>query len=187
MGAVEVTFRQEAELDLFIQQAFLPSLHNLLMHAAELLIAEGYPPEMALLDLYVSGELGYTLNKAASEGFMDTLRMYSPMAQYGMLSRAERFADARLRRQMELVLDEVRSGQFAREWAAEAANGYPRLDALRARRCKLHMWALERQVIAQIRTPLADPESENPGLTGDAPPQTPPQTPTAPGQGPGTL
>ncbi len=157
MGALEMTFRQEAELDLFVQQAFLPALHNLMLTAADLLVKEGYPPEAALLDLYVSGELSYSLNKAAQLGFMDTLRMNSLTAQYGMLSRAERFAEPKLRRQMEIALDEIRGGKFAQEWSAEYANGYPRLESLLRKRGMLALWALEQQAIQVLRDAATPP------------------------------
>ncbi|HVO70561.1 MAG TPA: ketol-acid reductoisomerase [Aggregatilineaceae bacterium] len=150
-GALEITFRQEAEIDLFIQQALLPALHNLMYAAADLLIKEGYPPEAALLDLYVSGELGYSLTKAAEMGLMDTLRLSSLTSQYGLLSRAVRFQDPKLTRQMELTLEEIRSGKFAQEWAADYANGYPRLEALRSKHSKMMLWVLEQQAIALLR------------------------------------
>jgi len=162
LGALELTFKQEAELDLFNQQAFLPALHNLLLTAADLLIKEGYPPEAALLDLYLSGELSYTLRKAAESGFMDTLRMYSPISQYGMLSRAERFTEPKLRRQMEITLEEIRGGKFSQEWAAEYANGYPRLNALLHKRGALALWALEHQAMHWLRSdsPTDDADSQ---------------------------
>ncbi len=123
----------------------------MLLTAADVLIQEGYPPEAALLDLYLSGEVGYTLNKAAEQGFMNTLRMHSLTSQYGMLSRAERFAEPKLRRQMEITLDEVRSGKFAQEWASEYASGYPRLETLLRKRGTLALWALEEQAIRTLR------------------------------------
>jgi ketol-acid reductoisomerase len=150
-GALELGFRQEAELDLFVQQSFLPALHTLLFTAADLLVKEGYPPEAALLDLYVSGELSYTLQKAAELGMMDTLKLHSLTGQYGMLSRSERFQEPKLRRQMEIVLEEIRSGKFAQEWAAEFAKGYPRLEALHRKRNQMSLWALEQQAIALLR------------------------------------
>ncbi|MCC7448665.1 MAG: NAD(P)-binding domain-containing protein [Anaerolineae bacterium] len=150
-GAVELTFRQEAELDLFVQQAFLPALHSLLFTAAELLVKEGYPAEAALLDLYISGELSYTLDKARELGLRDTLRLHSLMGQYGMLSRSERFQEPKQRRQMEIALEEIRGGKFAQEWAAEYANGYPRLEALRRKRNTMPLWELEQQTIALLR------------------------------------
>ena len=150
-GALELSFRQEAELDLFVQHALLPALHTLMFAAADLLIKEGYPPEAALLDLYISGELGYSLHKAAELGMMDTLKLYSLTGQYGMLSRTERFQEPKLRRQMEIELDDIRTGKFAQEWAAEYANGYPRLEALRRKRDMMSLWALEQQVLELLR------------------------------------
>lgn len=150
-GAIELNFRQEAELDLFVQQTILPSLHNLIFTAADLLIKEGYPPEAALLDLYVSGELGYVLGKAAELGLMNALKLYSPTGQYGMLSRIERFQDQKLRRQMEITLDDIRSGKFAQEWATEYANGYLRMEALRQKREAMMLWSLEDQALGSLR------------------------------------
>jgi ketol-acid reductoisomerase len=156
-GALELTLRQEAELDLFVEQSFLPALHNLLHTSADLLIKEGYPSEAVLLDLYISGELSYTLNKAAELGMRNTLRLYPLTGQYGMLSRSERFQDAKLRRQMELALDDIRTGKFAQEWAAEYANGYPRLEALRRKQNTMAVWELEQQAIALLKQ--SPPES----------------------------
>ncbi len=67
------------------------------------------------------------------------------------MSRAERFAEPKLRRQMEITLDEVRSGKFAQEWASEYASGYPRLETLLRKRGTLALWALEEQAIRTLR------------------------------------
>lgn len=150
-GAMEVTFQQETELDLFMQQAVLPALHHLLLTAADILVKEGYPSEAALLDLYMSGELGHHLARNAEQGMMTALRAISLTGQYGILSRAERFQDPRLRRQMEMVLEDIRSGKFAQEWTAEYHNGYPRLDALRTKRGSLALWQLEQQTLDMVR------------------------------------
>lgn len=151
-GALETTFRQEAELDLFVQQAILPALQYLLLTAADMLIQDGYPPEAALLDLYLSGELGYALTAAAESGFASMLSFHALTGQYGVLSRVDRFADPKLRRQMELVLDDIRTGKFAQEWAAEYAAGYPRLQSLKQRRESLALWQHEQAAFRQWQT-----------------------------------
>jgi ketol-acid reductoisomerase len=51
MGAVEVTFAQEAELDLFTEQCFGPAFGHVLTTSVNLLLEEGYPPEAVLLEL----------------------------------------------------------------------------------------------------------------------------------------
>lgn len=157
-GAFELSFRQEAEIDLFFQQSLMPVLHNLLTTAADVLIREGYPPEAVLLELYASGELSDSMGLAADHGLLNSLTFLSQTAQYGILSRIERFADQNLRRKMENTLDEIRGGKFAHEWATEYANGYPRLESLRNRRSTLPLWETERTTLDlfQRRPPQSD-------------------------------
>jgi ketol-acid reductoisomerase len=57
----------------------------------------------------------------------------SETAQYGDLTRGPRIVDAQTRQHMRDVLEEIRSGQFAREWIAEYQAGNPQYQALKAR------------------------------------------------------
>lgn len=149
-GAIEITFQQEAELDLFFQQALLPALQSVLHTAIEILNREGFPPEAVLTGLYLSGELGYIITKWAEAGVIPSMNMHSQTSQYGTLSRLERFREVKLNRQMESVLDAIRRGDFAQEWAAEYADGYPRLHALRQRLASQPIWQLEQDVLAAL-------------------------------------
>ncbi len=149
-GVIQVTFAQEAELDLFTEQCFAPAFGQVLMQAVDLLISEGYPPEAVLLELYLSGELGYTLSKAARVSFIEQSRFHSPTSQYGTLTRGPRFVDPELRERMRRGLEEIRSGKFAREWAEEQARGYPVLTALRDAACSLPLHELEQRVIREF-------------------------------------
>jgi len=72
-GVVEVTFAQEAELDLFTEQCFGPAFGHVLTTAVDLLLEEGYPPEAVLLELYMSGELSFTLGAIAELGMIEFL------------------------------------------------------------------------------------------------------------------
>ncbi|MBI5957138.1 MAG: ketol-acid reductoisomerase [Chloroflexi bacterium] len=147
-GAIELTFQQEAELDLFSQQAVLPALFSVLQTAMEVLIREGFPPEAVLNSLYLSGELGYIMTQWAAAGVLPSLKLHSQTAQYGLLSRIERFKEVKLNRQMDSVLEYIRRGEFAQEWAAEFADGYPRLQALRRRLEAMAIWQNERDMLA---------------------------------------
>ena len=146
-GAVEVRFEQEAELDLFMQQAILPIFHQAVVVAAQLLMRAGYPPEAAFTELYLSGETSDFLRQAASQGIMSALKLNSLTAQYGTLSRYDRFNDLKLERLMEQTLEEIRSGKFAQEWAKEFSGDYPRLRQLLKQRENLEMWELEQQTL----------------------------------------
>ena len=147
-GAVELTFQQEAELDLFTQQALLPAFHSALQTAIDVLNREGFPPEAIAMSLYLSGELGYIISKWAETGILASLKMHSQTGQYGTISRIERFREVKLRRQMEVVLDTIRRGDFAQEWASEYADGYPRLEDLRRRLEQLPIWQHEQDMLA---------------------------------------
>lgn len=154
-GAVEITMEQEAELDLFMQQAILPAFHHIMTTAAKLLLAMGYPPEAAMMDLYVSGELNDYMERAARNGMLHALRLPSLTGQFGIFSRLERFNELRLERLMEVTLEEIRSGQFSQEWAREYSNGYPRLRQLLRQQEEMDLWELEQQTIELLRNSSA--------------------------------
>ncbi|MFQ5832259.1 MAG: ketol-acid reductoisomerase [Candidatus Thorarchaeota archaeon] len=119
-GAVlELTFRQEAELDLFNEQAFGPAFGQVLTSAVDVAIEAGYPPEAVLIELYMSGELAYTIGKIAEMGTLKQLELHSPCSQYGSMSRGIRYANPELREQMRTTLTEIQDGSFAQEFTEE--------------------------------------------------------------------
>lgn len=145
-GVVEVTFAQETELDLFTEQCFGPAFGQVLMTSVNLLLEAGYPPEAVLLELYMSGEFAYTLGKIAELGMIEQTQLHSRTSQYGSMSRGMRFMIPELRTTMEEGLEEIRSGQFAREWAAEQKAGSPTLEMLRAAALSLPLSQIEREL-----------------------------------------
>ncbi len=150
-GAVEIRFEQEAELDLFVQQTLLPLFHQAIGNAARVLIERGYPPEAVLTELYLSGETSDYLRLAASRGIMGALSLQGLTAQYGLLTRLDRFNDLKLERQMEQTLSDVRDGKFAQEWAREYNGDYPRLRQLLKQRQSMDLWNLEQQTLLALK------------------------------------
>ena len=124
-GCLECSFRDEATLDLFTEQAFGPAMGAAMRAAIETLVEAGFPPEAVLLELYLSGELSYSLEKAAELGMLKQWELHSHTSQYGSMTRSARFADLDLKSRMAAILEEIRSGAFAREWQAEQAAGMP--------------------------------------------------------------
>ena len=162
-GAVEIRFEQEAELDLFLQQAVLPAFHHIVITAANLLMNHGFPPEAVFTELYLSGETGDYLQQASRLGLMETLKLTSLTGQYGTLSRYERFNELKLERLMEITLEEIRSGRFAQDWAREFAADYPRLKQLLRERERMELWEMEQETLELMRrnddSPPAEPDS----------------------------
>lgn len=150
-GAIELSMEQEAELDLFVQQAILPAFHHIMTTAANVLLEMGYPPEAAMMDLYISGEFTDYLSRASQLGLLRALKLSSLTGQYGIFSRLERFKELKLERLMEVTLEEIRSGDFSKEWAREYEDGYPRLRNLIRTQERIDLWELEQQTIDMLK------------------------------------
>jgi ketol-acid reductoisomerase len=129
VGILETTFREETETDLFGEQAILcGGAVSLVIAGYETLVNAGYAPEMAyfeclhelklIVDLLYQGGIG-TMNYSVSN-----------TAEYGGLTRGDRVIDERVREEMEEILAEVQSGEFAREWILENQAGRPVFNAL---------------------------------------------------------
>jgi ketol-acid reductoisomerase len=172
-GVVEVTFAQEAELDLFTEQCFGPAFGKVLTTAVELLLEEGYPPAAVLLELYMSGEFSYTLGKIAELGMVEQSQLHSRTSQYGSMSRGMRFQLPGLHDSMREGLEEIRSGQFAEEWTAEQEEGCPTLDMLKESARSIPLYELEKELREALHDVGAPhPTSPPPGGTrGGAPPR----------------
>lgn len=149
-GGIEIAFEREVELDLFVQQALMPMLYHVLVTAAQVLMEAGYPPEAAFADLYLSGELEDYLNRVAREGQFPTMRLASLTGQYGTFSRLERFSDLKIQRLMEVTLEDIRSGEFAQEWAREYSDGYHRLRKLLKAHSQRDLWDMEQQALDML-------------------------------------
>ncbi len=119
--AIAVTFKQEAALDLFNEQAFGPAFGRVLLTAISVLLEKGLPPEAVLVEMYISEEMAYTYQKMAQAGLVRQTLFHSPTSQYGAMSRGTRFLRMGLRRRMSRIFDEIERGDFAREWSGAFA------------------------------------------------------------------
>ena len=130
-GSVEMSFKQEAMIDLFVEQGIGPALAKVWRDAALVLLEAGIPLEAVIVEFYLSGEIERTYRAMREMGPTKQWLLHSQTSQFGTLSRAERFADLDTQARMRASLEEISSGAFAREWAQERAAGYPRFKALR--------------------------------------------------------
>jgi ketol-acid reductoisomerase len=140
-GCIEMSMHDEASLDLFTEQGFGPAFGRVLMSASELLVEAGYPPEAVMLELYLSGEFAYSLNKMREVGIMKQMDFHSRTSQYGTVTRGARFMalDGVIKEKMAEVLEDIRSGQFADEWSAKQADANTILENIRQVRDKMPM------------------------------------------------
>ena len=123
------TVAEETEVDLFGEQVVLCGGMNALVTAAfETLTARGYAPEIAYLE--VVHQLKYLADLLHERGVSGMRRGISGTALFGDLTRGPRVIGPDSRAQMVEILEEIRSGAFAREWQSERARGAGRLSEL---------------------------------------------------------
>ena len=152
-GCLELSMHDEASLDLFTEQGFGPAFGRVLMSAAELLVDAGYPPEAVLVELYLSGEFAYSLEKIRELGMFRQMDLHSQTSQYGSITRGARYLalDGALKEKMGAVLEEIRSGEFAKEWSGQQQKSRELFDQIREIRDKLPMAEWERRARAAFR------------------------------------
>ena len=130
-GVIETSFKEETETDLFGEQVVLcGGVTELVRSGFETLVRAGYQPEIAyfecLHELKLIVDLMY-------EGGMSWMRYsISDTAEYGDYTRGPRVIDDEVRAEMQRILDEIQSGQFAKEWITEADSGFPNFRRLRS-------------------------------------------------------
>ncbi len=129
-GVIETNFKDETETDLFGEQAVLCGGSAELIKAGfDVLVEAGYPPELAyfecmhemklIVDLYYEGGLS-RMNYSVSD-----------TAEFGGMTRGPRLITEETKKEMRKILQEVQSGQFAKEWLDEYKNGQPKMEKLR--------------------------------------------------------
>lgn len=130
-GALELSARDEALIDLFVEQGIAPALGKVWREAAVALLERGIPLEAILVEFYLSGEVERTYRALREMGQARQDTLHSATSQYGTLSRADRFESLDVGERMRAVIEEIVSGAFAKEWNEERAAGYEKLRALR--------------------------------------------------------
>jgi ketol-acid reductoisomerase len=129
-GVLETTFAEETETDLFGEQVILCGGATALIHAAfETLVEAGYQPEVAYFE--VCHELKLIVDLIYQRGIGGMRDVVSDTAEYGDLTRGPRIIGEASRAAMLEILNEIRTGQFAREWVLENQAGRPVYSALK--------------------------------------------------------
>ena len=130
-GAIEMTPRQEAVLDLAVEQALSPALRHVSQTFVGVMLEQGIPLEAIVTELVLSGEVERTYRLLRLEGYAAQMEHHSPVSQYGQLSRTDRFEHLDVAGPMRAVVEGIDSGRFAEEWDAERDAGFPRFAALK--------------------------------------------------------
>lgn len=131
-GVIQTTFKEETETDLFGEQAVLcGGVSELIKAGFETLVEAGYQPEIAFFECM--HELKLITDLIYRGGLAYMRYSVSDTAEYGDLTRGKRVINEESREEMRMILEEIQSGEFAREWILENQAGRPMFTATRAR------------------------------------------------------
>lgn len=135
-GVIETNFREETETDLFGEQTVLCGGITALIQAGfETLVEAGYAPEMAYFECLHETKLIVDL---IYEGGIANMRYsISNTAEYGDFTRGPRVIGPEAKQAMKAILQEIQTGDFAREFIMENQTGTPKMKAMR-RMSKAH-------------------------------------------------
>jgi ketol-acid reductoisomerase len=140
-GVIETNFKNETESDLIGEQTVLVGgLIDLIKTGFEVLIENGYPPELAYFE--ACNEAKLIMDLIYKRGFTGMLKAVSDTAKYGGLVVGPKIIDDHVKENMKKALREVQSGIFAKEWIKEHNSGEKKL--------KLLMKAIEEHPIEKI-------------------------------------
>ena len=129
-GVIETSFREETETDLFGEQTVLCGGITALIQAGfETLVEAGYAPEMAYFECLHETKLIVDL---IYEGGIANMRYsISNTAEYGDFTRGPRVIGPESRKVMKEILQDIQTGDFAREFIMENQTGTPKMKAMR--------------------------------------------------------
>ncbi|MFM7320031.1 MAG: ketol-acid reductoisomerase, partial [Armatimonadota bacterium] len=124
-------------------------LTSLVQAGFETLVEAGYQPEIAYFECL--HELKLIVDLMYEAGIAGMRYSISDTAQFGDMTRGPRVVGPDTKVEMKRILDEIQTGNFAKEWILENRAGRPSFNAL-ARRDEDH---LIEQVGAQLRAMMS--------------------------------
>jgi ketol-acid reductoisomerase len=131
-GVIETTFKEEVETDLFGEQCVLcGGVTELIKAGFDTLVEAGYQPEIAYFECL--NELKLIVDLIFEGGLTYMRYSVSDTAEYGDYTKGPRVIDASTRQRMKQILQDVQSGDFARDWILENQAGRPVYHALKKR------------------------------------------------------
>ncbi len=152
-GVIETTFQEETETDLFGEQAVLcGGLPELIKAGFKTLVEAGYQPEVAYFECLHQVKL---ITDLIYEGGLTWMRKsISGTAEWGGFTSGPKVIGEQTEAGMKSVLENIRSGEFARQWMAQYEAGSPDLQEMRTDEADLVIEAVGKSL--RSRMPFID-------------------------------
>lgn len=128
-GVIKTTFKDETESDLIGEQTVLVGgLIELIKNGFEVLVENGYPPELAYFE--ACNETKLIVDQIYRNGITGMLHAVSDTARYGGLTVGPKVIDEHVKKNMAKAIKRVQNGRFAREWLKEDKKGRLLMDSM---------------------------------------------------------
>jgi len=131
-GAFELDARRETLLDLLVEQTLGAALGTAIMHVFSIGEDANIPPEALVMEMYMSEEMEMVWRSFREVGFFSASRVHGPTALYGGFVRTMGLMGSNLDEIFRKTMEEIVSGEFARNFQAEREAGYPLLSQAEA-------------------------------------------------------
>ncbi|WP_312197619.1 ketol-acid reductoisomerase [Anaerospora hongkongensis] len=131
-GVLPTTFKEETETDLFGEQAVLcGGVTELIKAGFETLVEAGYQPESAYFECM--HEMKLIVDLLYEGGLANMRYSISDTAEFGDYQIGKRIITDATRAEMKKVLNEIQTGEFAKQWILENQANRPGFNAVRRR------------------------------------------------------
>ncbi len=131
-AAMELSLKLEADLDLFIEQTLGAVVGVGIMTAYACGQAAGIPVEALALEMYIDEEMETVWRGFREQGFFRSSVAHGPTAMFGGYLRTMQLMQLEMGTHFTKILEEIHNGEFARQFQAERAAGYPMLSQANA-------------------------------------------------------
>ncbi len=121
--AIMSSFREETLVDLLSEQSWAGAILFIFRKYFEVATELGASPEVAILEMYASGELAEIAESMKDIGLFRQLKTHSRTSQYGQLTRGPEYAGEEITNLIKRNAMNILNGIFAREWTNEQMTG----------------------------------------------------------------
>lgn len=129
-GVLETTFKEETETDLFGEQSVLcGGVTELIKAGFDTLVEAGYQPEIAYFECL--HEMKLIVDLLYEGGFENMRYSVSDTAEYGDYMVGKRIVNNETRSEMKKVLEEIQTGEFAKNWLSENMLNRPVFNSIK--------------------------------------------------------
>ena len=135
VGIIESTFEEEVVTDLFGEQVLLTGgIPVLIRESFKVLLNKGYRPEVAWLVCYY--EVKSIVDSFHDIGLDSLNSIISNIAEYGGYTRGKKIINETSIKNMNEIIDSIKSGEFTKEWNREIDSKFKILDENRKKNKK---------------------------------------------------